>query len=116
MSSIVQGHKGLLLQSFSDILDGVASPNLSLLYNPARRHHTVGRNDASLLENGSLHNHRVVANVDVLFDKAGVESAVVLDYRVSMHDQPGSEASGRGGCGMEHAVVANTDIFGQTEW
>ena len=87
VAGVVQSHESLLLQRFADVFDRVAAPDLPFLDDPAGRNHAVGGDDASLLENGTLHDDRVVSDVDLPFDSAGVECAIVLYDRVTVHKQ-----------------------------
>ena len=111
MSCVVAGHEGLLLQPLADVFDWVASPHLSLLYYSAGRNHAVGRNDASLFEDGAFQNDRVVPHIDSSFDGAGVERAVVLYDGIPHHDEPGAEPRRRVSSSVQDAVVANADIL-----
>lgn len=87
MAGVVQSHESLLLQGFADVLDRVAAPDLPFLDDPAGRNHAVGGNNASLLQDSALHDDRVVSDVDLPFDSAGVECAIVLYNSVAVHKQ-----------------------------
>lgn len=115
MSGIIQSHEGLLLQSLADVLDWVASPNLAFFDYSTGWDHTVGSNDAALLEDGSFHNDGVVTHVDSSFDQTRVKSAVVLDDCVSLQDEARSQTGGGGGRGVQYTVVADADILIQAK-
>ena len=115
ISCVVQRDPAFLLLRPSDILDWISAPHLPFLHNPAGRHHAVGRDDGSLLQDGALEDHRVMADVHAFLARAGVERAIVLDDVVSLDQQLRAEPSGRVGSSMEDAVVANADIADQPE-
>jgi len=114
VSGVVKGHEVLLLLSSTHIFDGISRPHLPLLYYSSRRHHAVRCNDGSLLQNSSLENDRVVTNVHSLFDGAGVKGAIILDDIIALEQQFSPETGGRGGSGMEDAIIANADVVNQS--
>lgn len=114
VSGVVKGHEVFLLLSPAHVFDGITRPHLSLLYHSSRRHHAVRGNDGSLLENSSLENDRVVANVHSLFDGAGVKGAIILDDIIALEQQFSPETGGRGGSSVEDAIITNTDVVNQS--
>lgn len=113
ISGVVQRDPAFLLLSPSDILDRVSAPHLSFLDYSSRWNNAVRCNDGSLLQDSTLKDNRVVADVYTFLDGAGVKRAIVLDHVVSLDEQLRPESGGRVGCGMQDAVVANTDVADQ---
>lgn len=57
VSGVVYGDKSFLLLGLADVLDGIATPDLSLLHNSAWRNHTVRSNDGALLQDCPFQNN-----------------------------------------------------------
>jgi len=83
MSGVIEADKCLLLAGLSDVLDRIASPDLSSFDYSAGRNHRIGCNNASFLKYGTFHNDWVVSDVDILGDFARVQGAIVLDDSVT---------------------------------
>jgi hypothetical protein len=75
-----------LFLRLSDILDWISTPHLSFLDYSAGRDNAVRCNNGSLLQDSSLKDHRVVADIDTFFDGAGVKRAIVLYHVVSFDE------------------------------
>lgn len=86
ISGVVQRDPAFLLLSPSDILDRISAPHLSFLDYSARWNNAVRRNDGSLLQDSTLKDNRVVADVNTFLDGAGVKRAIVLDHVVSLDE------------------------------
>jgi len=87
MAGVIKSYKTFLLFGFTNIFNGVSSPNLSFLHDSSRRNNTVWSNNSSFLKNSSFKNNRVMANINSLLNSTRIKSAIILNNIISLKNE-----------------------------